>query len=105
MDEEEAIRQAMSIIGSRKTERKIESALENVAKANATPMTEERRERIRQAQSARRERERAEAAANPAPAKEPKRMGRPPKPRDPDAVKRPRGRPKKQDGEIQGQGG
>ena len=101
MDEEEAIRQAMSILGARRTDRKIESATKNIARANAAPMTEERRAKIREAQQARRERERAALGADAVPT-EKRPPGRPRKQQEAGSVadcdtapKRGRGRPRK----------
>ena len=92
--------QVMSALGSSRSEKKLGAVRENIRKAHAAPMTEERRQKIREAQAARRERERLERSALGLTATAPKRdRGRPPKPVDPDAAtapKRGRGRPKKQ---------
>ena len=102
MDEEAAIRTAMSILGARRTERKIESATKNIARANSAPMTEERRAKIREAQSARRERERAERAAlgldtTPTEKRPPGRPRKAETEASKAVPKRGRGRPKKQE--------
>ena len=106
MDKTEIVREAMRIIGSAKTPAKRDAVLENLAKANAQPMTEERRQKLRDAQAARRERERT--ANSVAPEMTEKRPpGRPrttPAP-DHNAPKRPRGRPKKQDAQQTGESG
>ncbi len=84
-NKEEIVRQAMSIIGSIKTEKKTAASRATVvhateARTGAT-LSEEHKERLRVAQAARRERERAERAASGIVT----------------APKRPRGRPKKTD--------
>jgi hypothetical protein len=97
-DSEETRREAAAAMGRARTPAKIRAARETAAARRGVPLSEEHREKIRVAQEARWEKYRAEkaaaAAANPVPPKEPKRIGRPPKPVDPDAVKRSRGRPK-----------
>jgi hypothetical protein len=96
MDRTEIVREAMRILGSAKTPAKRDAVLENLAKANAQPMTEERRQKLRDAQAARRERERMakgvtqETAEKRSPGR-PRTTAAP----DPTAPKRPRGRPKK----------
>ena len=82
MEEQDLIRQAMSVLGSKVSEKKRAAAQENILVAVAArtgkPMTEEHKAALRAAQAERRARERAEReAANPP------------------APKRPRGRPKK----------
>lgn len=101
LDKQEVIRQAMSILGSAKTERKIEALAKNRAKF--TGHTEETKAKLRAAQAARRERERQERAAlglvEPE-TSEKKRPGRPrTRPIEEAQAKRPRGRPRKSEGE------
>jgi hypothetical protein len=79
MDKEELIREAMREIGSRTSDRKARAARENGAR---NVVTDEKRARMKQGQIARRERERAQGLVGP--------------PRNPDAPKRPRGRPRKE---------
>ncbi len=74
-EEAEIVRQAMRIIGSKRSEKKAASSRANGAMRG--PTTEETRAKLRESQSARRERERGERM----PAEE--------------GSKRPRGRPKK----------
>jgi hypothetical protein len=113
-NEEELIRQAMRVIGSRKTPRKTESSRANVARATEArtgqTLSEEHRAKLKAAQMARRERERVAQQALGAEAvpTEPRRRGRPTKPIDPDqasAPKRGRGRPRKQDAQTSAQSG
>ena len=104
MEEEETIREAMRIIGSKKTPRKSASSRENLSAAHSVPMTEERRQKLREAQKIRRDRERAALELDMTPA-EKRPPGRPRKTVDPDAPKRPRGRPKKQDAQTSAQDG
>ncbi|MCW3050852.1 MAG: hypothetical protein JWN14_22 [Chthonomonadales bacterium] len=85
-EKEEILRQARSILGSIKTEKKTASSRANIvhateARTGAT-LSEEHKQKLREAQAARRQREKAQrdAAAPPAP-------------------KRPRGRPRKQEGQ------
>ena len=85
-DKEEILRQARSILGSIKTEKKTASSRANIvhateARTGAT-LSEEHKQRLRIAQAARRERERAEREAI-----------------SPPAPKRQRGRPKQQEGQ------
>ena len=96
-NEKELVRQAMSIIGRSRTERKQAASRVNGAKAKDTVQSEEHKAKLRDAQAARRERERQERAAlglTAAPvAKKP--VGRPKtNPDVPAADKKPRGRPK-----------
>ena len=95
----QTIREAMSIIGRSRSPRKLDALAENRAKVS----TDESRRKQSEAQQARRERERA-ALGMTADTTEPRRRGRPAKPIDPDAPKRPRGRPKKQDAQTPAQG-
>jgi len=93
---------AARAMGQARTPAKIQAAQETAAARRGIPLTEEHREKIREKQIARWEKIREAKAASPgveAVPKEKKRMGRPPKPIDPNAVaapKRGRGRPPKQ---------
>ena len=109
-DEQELIRQAMSVIGSRKTPRKSESSRGNIGRVNELRQTEgfpeETRAKLREAQKVRRERERIEKGAAQETTEAKRAPGRPRKPVDPNAAApQPRGRPKKQDAQTPGQSG
>ena len=103
---EEARRQAASMMGSARTEKKTASSRENAAKAaearRGSKWTEEQRAKLREAQSARREREKQERMERGEvvnTAGEKRKPGRPKKEETGtaiDALKRPVGRPKKQ---------
>ena len=110
-DEQELIRQAMRVIGSRKTPRKSESSRGNIGRVNELRQTEgfpeETRAKLREAQKVRRERERIEKGTTLETTTAKRAPGRPRKTPEPDTLepKRPRGRPKKQDAQTPGQSG
>ena len=104
IEEQELIREAMRAIGRRTSDRKAAASRANGAKSQ---VTEEMREKMREAQRLRRDREQAERAALGLDApQEKKPVGRPRKvtveaaPTDANAPKRGRGRPKKQEGTV-----
>ena len=105
-NEEELIRQAMRVIGSRKTARKTESSRANITRATEARtgqnLTEEHRANLKAAQQARRERERAALGADAVPT-EKRPPGRPRKPIDPEAPKRPKGRLRKEPTQTTGE--
>ena len=88
-DEQETVRAAMGILGRSRSPRKLAALAGNREKLS----TEESRKKQSDSQRARRERERAALGADTTPT-EKRPPGRPRKPVDPDAPKRPRGRPK-----------
>jgi len=110
-NEDELIRQAMSVIGSRKTPRKAESSRVNVARATEArtgqTLSEEHRAKLKAAQQRRREREReALGVAGTAPV-EKRPPGRPRKQPEAGSVadcetapKRGRGRPRKEPAQM-----
>ena len=102
-EQKDLVRQAMSIIGSAKTERKLEALAKNRAKF--TGHTEETKAKLREGQALRRERERLEREAQgiTTEAKQARPVGRPRKETVPtldteNTPKRGRGRPRKSDG-------
>jgi hypothetical protein len=105
-NEQELIRQAMRVIGSRKTPRKSESSRGNIGKVNELRQKqgfpEETRAKLREAQKIRRERERMENGAVPETTEAKRPRGRPRKQADPNAATP---RPKKQDAQTPGQSG
>lgn len=101
---EDSRKEAARLMGRARTERKVVSGRENMAKARLRLADEDVRAKLREAQKARRERELAERVASGiVETTEKKPVGRPRKQADPQAEatpKRGRGRPKKQTGET-----
>lgn len=104
MDEEELIKRAMSVMGSRKTERKTASSRANITAVNERNQLhgfpEATREKLRQAQQARRQREREAKSlsgnGDDGAVKEKRPPGRPRTRSAEQTPKRGRGRPRKQ---------
>src|SRR5437879_4878578 len=97
-DEQEIIRQAMSIIGRARTEKKIAAARATAASRRGSTWTEDQKEKQKEAQAARREREKQERIALGLAETDPTEKKRPGRPRTrpiEEGPKRPRGRPKK----------
>ena len=104
MDEQELIRRAMSVMGSRRTERKTASSRANINVVNERNQMhgfpEATKEKLRQAQQARRQREREAKAlsgnGDDGAVKEKRPPGRPRTRPIEETPKRGRGRPRKQ---------
>jgi hypothetical protein len=79
-DEQELVRQAMSVIGRARTEKKIAAARATAEARKGKPLSEEHKAKLKESQRLRREREKEERAA----------LGL-----DAPQEKKPRGRPKK----------
>jgi hypothetical protein len=106
MESEDAVlRQAMAIVRSRRDPVKLAEHARAIGEAlRGVPMSDEHKAKLKAAQAVRREREKQERAALglDATPTEKKQVGRPAKSK-PDATnepKRPRGRPKRQDGQT-----
>lgn len=98
MEEQELIREAMRVIGSKTSERKAVSSRANGAKAREVVTSEEHKAKLRAAQQARRDREKAEREPMRTAEAATKRPPGRPRKEQPEAIepKRPRGRPKKE---------
>ena len=104
----ETRRVAAAALGSARTPAKKAAASARAEKLKGIPLSDATRQKLSDKGKERWAAIRAAEASAPAVPKEKKRMGRPPKPVDPDAAdapKRGRGRPKKQDAQTSAQDG
>lgn len=89
-------REAARELGSARTEKKAEAARQNAALRRGKPLSDEHKEKLRQAQAARREREKALADSDVTAVVEKRPTGRPrTRPIAETTEKRPVGRPRK----------